>query len=131
MTAQRDFFQRRSVQAVKQLAPERRTHIAVAKVLRLAEKRTGWISWHTPNGELRSERTGALCKAMGARAGVFDIALLSPHGQLYFIEFKRGLEPLSDEQDAFAAALRQRAVPYYVARSFDAAVKQLKAWGAL
>lgn len=131
MTAQRDFWQRATPRGFARRAPERRLQCAIAKVLRLAEKRTGWISWHTPNGELRSEKTGALVKAMGARAGVFDLTLLSPHGQVYFLELKRGLEPLSDDQEEFAKFLRAAGVPFFVARSFDAAEKQLKTWGAI
>lgn len=126
---QRDFFQRRPASSVR--APERKTHIALADLLRLNVGRTGWWFSHIPSGELRTEKTGALLQRMGARAGMLDFLLIAPTGAHHWLELKRGLEPLNDGQEAFVTMLRARGVPYFVARSYESAERQLKQWGAL
>lgn len=129
ITPQRDFWKR---QPVRRLPPalERRTHIALADLLR-ASCRPGWIWSHIANGEHRSPQTGALLKRMGLRRGLFDFLLISPDGVHHWLELKRGNAPLTDDQEAFAAALRRCGVAYFVARDYDAAVRQLQAWGVL
>lgn len=127
--SQRDFWQRVPVRRMPP-ALERRTHIAIADLLR-ATCRPDWIWSHIANGEHRSEQTGKLLKRMGLRRGLLDFLLISPVGAHHWLELKRHLEPLSDEQEWFVAELRKRRVPYYVARDYDSAVRQLKAWGVL
>jgi len=122
---QTDFWQR----AVP-LAIERKTQIAIADLLRAA-CRPGWWWSHIGHGEARSEATGALLKRMGLRKGIADFLLIAPDGVHHWLELKRGNAPLTPEQQDFAAMLRARNVPHGVARSYDAAVAQLKAWGAL
>lgn len=113
-------------------AKERKTQIALIDTL---EKYGGlspdWEVFHVPNGELRSEKTGALLKRMGAKAGVLDLEFLSPTGRPYFLELKRGRAPLTEAQAAFIARQEKRGVPCAVARSYKEAIEQLKAWGAL
>jgi hypothetical protein len=125
-----DFWQRRPAR----LAPppiERRTHIALADLLRLQAHRKGWWFSHVPLGELRSEKTGALLKRMGTQRGMFDFLLISPTGKHHWLELKRGSAPLTDAQQAFIEHLTRRGVPWFVARNYDAAVRQLKEWGVL
>ena len=127
--AQSGFWQRR---AARQLLPiERRTHIAIADLLRLRAHRKGWWFSHVPLGEHRSEKTGALLKRMGTQAGMLDFLLIAPTGQHHWLELKRGSAPLTEAQQAFIEQLERRGVPWFVARDYAAAVKQLKAWDVL
>jgi hypothetical protein len=110
---------------------ERRTHIAVADVLR-AFGDAGWWWSCIPSGEHRSVETGALLKRMGLQAGMFDFLLISPVGEHHWLELKRDRSAaLSDEQRAFRRALEQRSVPHHVAHGFDDAIACLQAWGAV
>ena len=128
-TPQRDSWKR---EMVRRLPPalERRTHIALADLLRHTA-RAGWWWSHIPSGEYRTEATGALLKRMGLQRGMADFLLISPTGVHHWLELKRGKAPLTEDQEAFAAALRRCGVPYDVARDYDAAVRQLKLWGAV
>lgn len=112
-------------------AIERRTHIAIADLLRRLI-RPGWIWLHVPNGELRTKRTGALLKRMGALPGTLDFLLIDPFGKHYWLELKRDrLGRPSPAQLAFMAQLKERCVPYAVAYGFDEAVDRLQLWDAL
>jgi hypothetical protein len=130
MSAQPDFWQRRPAKRLEP-ATERRTHILVADELRMACK-PGWWWSHIPSGELRTQQTGALLKRMGLRPGMGDFLLVSPTGTHHWLELKRGYDTeLGPAQIEFCRTMRGRGVPYAVARSFAAAVTQLKTWGAL
>jgi len=129
VTARRGFWQRRPAKAVAP-APERRTHIAIADLLRLS-CRPGWWWSHIPSGEHRTEQTGALLRRMGLKPGMFDFLLISPAGAHHWLELKRGFAPLTDGQIEFAAMLRSRNVPHAVARSYEEAMRQLTSWGVL
>jgi hypothetical protein len=109
---------------------ERRTHIALADLLRVA-CRPGWWWSHVPSGEHRSERTGGLLKRMGLQRGMLDFLLISPAGVHHWLELKRGSAPLTEAQQAFIAQLDSRAVPWAVCRDYESAVRQLKAWGVV
>lgn len=109
---------------------ERHTHIAIADLLRLACK-PGWWWSHIPSGEYRTDKTGALLQRMGLKAGMLDFLLIDSAGVHHWLEIKRGNAPLTYGQAVFIAELTARGVPFHVARSYDAAVKQLKEWGAL
>jgi hypothetical protein len=111
-------------------ALEVRTHIAVADLLRRAGK-PDWIWMHVANGGYRTEQTGALLKRMGVLAGAFDFLLIGPDGRHHWLELKRGRAPLSSDQQEFHVKLAARSVPHAIARSFDEAVAQLKAWDVL
>jgi hypothetical protein len=109
---------------------ERRTHIAVADLLRIAAK-PGWIFSHIANGEHRSKQTAALLQRMGVRPGLFDFMLIGPDGRHFWLELKRGRAPLSEAQERFRQELVERSVVHGVARSFDDAVSCLRGWGVL
>jgi hypothetical protein len=128
-TPQRNFWKRLPVRRLSP-APERRTHILVADLLRHTS-RPGWWWSHIPSGEYRTPETGALLSRMGLRRGMADFLLISPTGVHHWLELKRGNAPLTDEQHLFMNGLFARGVPHYVARSYDDAVHQLKLWGAL
>jgi len=98
--------------------------------------------WHTPMGGKREQRTRTTrdgrtvtyspeaqkLRAMGALAGVPDLAFILPNGQIAFIELKHGDGQLSDEQIDF----RQKAVAlhcgYAVCRSLDEVEATLARW---
>lgn len=86
---------------------------------------------HVPNGEYRTEKTGALLQRMGVMPGVADFLLIDGAGLHHWLELKRGDAPLSMNQVRFRTEMRTRGVPHAVARSFDEAVEQLNQWGAL
>jgi hypothetical protein len=112
-------------------APERRTHIALADLLRRVG-RADWLWFHVPNGEYRTKETGALLLRMGVMPGVFDLLLISPTGAHHWLELKRGAKAgMSLAQIRFRHELQVRGVPYGVARSFDEAVDFLRAWGVI
>jgi hypothetical protein len=90
---QTDFWQRRPAHRTPP-APERKTHIAVADLLRVA-CRPNWIWSHIANGEYRTTKTGALLQRMGVRRGLFDFLLISPDGVHFWLELKRGSAPLT------------------------------------
>jgi len=129
MTMQRDAWKR---QAVRRLPPalERRTHIAIADLLRYT-CRAGWWWSHIPSGEYRTPETGALLLRMGMKRGMLDFLLISPSGIHHWLELKRGAAPLTEAQEAFCRLLELRGVPWAVARDYDSAVQQFKRWGVL
>jgi hypothetical protein len=124
---QRDLFTKR----VRQLpaAPEFLFHVMIADVLgRWAAP--GWLHTHLPMGELRTPATAGRLKRMGVKPGWPDFILLSPNGLAHFLELKRKGGRLSPHQQAFAHWCEGRC-PFACVDSFDAALGELKGWGAL
>jgi hypothetical protein len=81
---------------------------------------------------LRSKATGGRLKRAGLRAGMADFIFISPNGQFWGLELKRGkLGRLSESQEAFKHWCHRHGIAYAVADSYDAAVKVLVAWGVL
>lgn len=110
---------------------ERRIHIAVADRLR-AECQPHWWWSHIGHGEKRSAETAALLQRMGLKPGLFDFLLISPAGVHHWLELKRDHHAaVTAGQEDFTAMLRERGVPFRIARSYDAAIEQLQQWGAL
>lgn len=120
----------------RRASPEQDFHAkAVAPYLRLALA-PGVLWLHIPNGGARSAVEGGILKAMGARAGAFDLMFvwhaagwgLAPC--LAFLELKApgSAGKLSKDQEDFALALNALGVPWAVARSIeevDAALRQM------
>ncbi len=124
-----DLFTRR----VRNAAPaprERELHIAVADALRVGCA-PGWLWWHCPNGELRTDATGALLLRMGVKRGVSDLHLLDPEGRFHALELKRRGKKPNDEQRAFLLSLFDRGCPAAWADNYEGAIGILKGWGAL
>jgi hypothetical protein len=106
-------------------------HCAVADTLRRWAA-PDWIFSHLPFGEYRTKATAARLKRMGVVAGWPDFILMPPTGLGHFLELKRARGgTLSDAQSGFAAWCAANGVPYAVVKSFDEALTQLKAWGAV
>jgi hypothetical protein len=111
-------------------APEFNTHCMIADLLRRFAH-PAWRYTHIPLGEYRTKATAARLKRMGVIAGWPDFILMPPTGLGHFLELKRRGGALSDEQKGFAAWCAAHGVPYAVVKSFDEALTQLKAWGAV
>jgi hypothetical protein len=128
---QNAFWQRRSAHRLP-VPLERNIHIAIADRLRAECRPEFWWS-HIGHGELRTKETAALLQRMGLQRGIFDFLLINKRTGVHFwLEIKRGFSAkVSDGQDEFAAMLRAAYVPFYIARSYDAAIERLKLWGAL
>jgi len=81
---------------------ERATHIAIVDWARWAEGQwpelRGLI--HVPNGEYRHDKTGALLKRMGAKAGFPDFMLPTAHDGFigFAMEVKRKPNTLTEQQ---------------------------------
>jgi hypothetical protein len=110
---------------------ERRMQIALCDLFDAGALSPGWEYFAIPNGEFRTEKTGALLKRMGVKAGVPDLQFLSPTGVSHFLELKWGKQPLNNAQIGFMDRQLKRGVPCAVARSYDEALEQLSAWGAI
>lgn len=103
---------------------------ALVQHLRLRHK-PGVIWWHTPNGEARSKATGARLKAMGVRAGVFDLILLLPGPVTFLLELKAGSNKMSPAQEQFAKDLNEIGIGWACAWSIDDALAVLEGIGAI
>jgi hypothetical protein len=96
----------------------------------------GWIWTHLPMGERRDDATGARLKRMGTQPGWPDLILIPPASvdwclRPHFLELKRRGGKLTEHQAGFALWCKLNGCPHEVADTYDAAVKILKAWGAL
>lgn len=89
------------------------------------------ILFSVPNGMPSSKRTGAMFKAQGRLAGVFDMEGIMPDGRPCFVELKTLKGRLTPEQKAFGERLTALGVEWMVAYSLDAALAFLTACGII
>lgn len=113
-----------------QRAKEITLHKDVAKLLR-THCRSDWQWFHCPNGEARDARTAAKLKTMGVRAGVPDLCLVPPTGQIHFLELKRHGEALSDAQETFKLWAARHGIPFVVAYSMRDVLAAFAVWRCL
>ena len=85
---------------------EDREQIALITWVRLMQTKHPELAtiYHCPNGGYRDPRTAAKFKAMGVKAGVWDIFLPCPTPGLY-VEMKAGKGRLTPGQVSFRDAL--------------------------
>jgi hypothetical protein len=108
--------------------PERANQVALIEHLTWRAPPGVWWT-HFPAGGKRSRITGAILKAMGAKAGVPDLLLLS-QGRLFGLELKNGTKGrLSDTQVATHAEMRKAGAVIGTAGTVDEAVELLTEWG--
>ena len=114
-------------------ALERETQIWLADLLdKYGGLAPGWDWFHIPNGELRSENTGALLKRMGAKAGVSDFVFAAPpRARLHALELKRQGEQPTDEQIAFLEEVRAAGGQAAWVDNYREAIDVLTSWGAV
>jgi hypothetical protein len=103
---------------------------AIVEHLRLRHK-PGVIFFHCPNGEARSKATGGRLKAMGVRAGVFDLILMLPGPVTFLLELKAGSNKMSPAQEQFAKDLNEIGIGWACAWSIDDALAVLEGIGAI
>jgi hypothetical protein len=126
-----DLFTKRVRSAIR-TPIERQIHIAVADTLDKGGLAPGWMWWHCPNGELRTDATGALLQRMGVKPGVSDIHLLDPHGRFYALELKRKGKKPTDAQLLWMAEVGKRQECRVAwTDSYDGAMAILRGWGAI
>src|SRR5262245_18107817 len=127
-TKQRDLFTRQWRSIIKP-QKESALQIVLVAMLRLMLKPT--VIWrHVPNGEHRDIRTAAKLKAMGVLPGSADLefhwceidALERKHRRCLHLELKAGGRQRTEQQVAFALAVRLLGDEYQVARSIDQAI---------
>ena len=110
---------------------EQDLHRAVVELLTWAAVK-GVVWWHTPNGEFRPGRTGAILSGMGVRPGVPDFALVLPtSGKAAFLELKARKGRLSPAQEQFRDACTAAGALWAMARNTDEAIDVLRGWGAV
>jgi hypothetical protein len=126
---QRDLFTRRW-RAVAQSKSEAAFHIQLVSMLRWC-MRPDVIWRHVPNGSwLKDAREGAKMKAMGVLPGSADLefhwcevdALERKYRHCLHLELKVGNRDRTEQQVAFALAMRVLGDEYHVARSVDQAI---------
>lgn len=122
------------------LKAEERLSVSCANVLR-HRALPGVLWWHTANEAKRSGASWEVQKAMGFRAGVPDLIIVLPAGDLadcasgvglFFVELKK--DPgtgLSAAQKAFESDCLAAAVPHAVIRSTKEFTEQAQEWGVL
>ena len=132
---QKDLFSRRWRQVAGATAKEHQVQIQLVSMLKWCLKPTVTF-FHVPNGELRDKRSAAKLKAMGVLPGVSDLVFLwkqywedleGSHTApaILFLELKLPGKAATDEQVAFGLAVRLCGAEFAVARSIEAAIKEL------
>lgn len=108
---------------------EYRLHCMVADLLRLCQ--APGVYWSTvPMGELRTKKTAARIKRLGARPGFGDI-FVQVGGQAYMLELKVPPNKQTENQISTERDFTGAGGIYRVANSFDEAKEILTAWGAI
>jgi hypothetical protein len=104
-------------------------HIQLVSMLRWCVRPD--VIWrHVPNGEHRDPRTAAKLKAMGVLPGSADLefhwcevdALQRKNRRCLHLELKVGGRQCTEQQIAFALAMRVLGDEYHVVRSIDEAI---------
>ncbi len=119
-----------TVTEYKRSARELTLHKAVVQLLKISAAR-GVMYYHVPNGESRSNRTGAKLKAMGVLPGVADLSFVLHGGRAAFLELKAPKGRLSDDQRAFRDVVVGQGALYAAADDLEQAQSILASWGAL
>ena len=98
---------------------EHNIQVAIVQYLRLR----GFEVFAIPNGGRRDAVTGAKLKAEGVSAGVADLIILLPIGNVLFVEVKTEKGRQSPEQKAFQERVEKLGFNYVIWRSVEDAEK--------
>lgn len=98
---------------------EHNIQVAIVQYLRLR----GFEVFAIPNGGRRDAVTGAKLKAEGVSAGVADLIILLPIGNVLFVEVKTSKGRQSPEQKAFQERVESLGFNYVIWRSVEDAEK--------
>jgi hypothetical protein len=106
---------------------ESKLHVDVAAVLR-DHCLPDWL-WRHISAKAANAREGAIMKRMGVRAGWPDFILISPEGNVRFLELKRLGEEPSDTQKEFRLWCVKHGVTYVIAWNMKAVLAAFGVWG--
>ncbi len=81
-----------------------------------------------PNGGARNKPEAAKLKATGVLAGVFDVEIAGPGGQVWRLETKTESGFLTDAQEEFRLFLIVSGSPYAIVRSIGDVEKAVEHW---
>lgn len=98
---------------------EHNIQVGIVQYLRLK----GFEVFAIANGGRRDAVTGARLKAEGVKAGVADLEILLPLGNVLFVEVKTAKGRQSPEQKAFQERVESLGFNYVIWRSVDDAAK--------
>lgn len=98
---------------------EHNIQVGIVQYLRLR----GFEVFAIPNGGRRDAVTGAKLKAEGVSAGVADLIILLPIGNVLFVEVKTAKGRQSPEQKAFQERVEKLGFNYVIWRSVEDAEK--------
>jgi len=110
--------------------PEMAIHCVVADALRVSA-RAGWVWFHVPNGELRTDATGQKLKRMGVKPGVSDFILVGGGGRVHALELKARNRKPTEAQYEFLLAIEAAGGLTAWTDQAGEALRILKEWGAL
>jgi len=116
--------------------PETEIQIAVADLLRLYEKKRGFLFFAVINEAFGKSKTGAglatmaRYKKMGMVPGVSDLVICKD-GETFFLELKSKDGKQSEKQIDFECEAARVGCAYALAYSVDGAIKALKGWGVI
>ena len=116
--------------AGKQHRDEDRIQKAIVQYAMFALK-TGHMVFAIPNGGYRLPSEAARLQGLGVKAGVFDLCILGPRGQTWWMEVKTAKGALSPAQVTFKEHCVFHNVPYSVVRSLDDAMEAMQRWGVV
>ena len=112
---------------MKRAHPEDDLQRTVVEYLRIQENLGRLTYFSIPNGEKRDKITGAKLKRLGVRAGVYDLAIIGPHG-IGFIELKAPRGSFSIAQTQFGLRLDRFHIPREVCWSLEEVQGVIAAW---
>lgn len=94
-------------------APEHSLQVFTVNYLRY----NGVFCFAIPNGGRRDIKTGAMLKKEGVLAGVADLAILLPQGEIIFVELKNGKKGVqSESQKMFQEKVQKLGFTYLIWR---------------
>jgi hypothetical protein len=107
--------------------PESEIQACFIKWLRLTNRAVGAVTFSVPNGALRSLAEGKRQKELGLTAGVPDVFIAYPSGNLHgmFIEFKAGANTLTYHQNNMIQLLKARGYHCVVCYEVDKAMQEV------
>ncbi len=97
--------------------PEDAIQRACVEYLKLEENLGKLTYFAVPNGGNRNKITGAILKALGARAGVYDLVIILHGGLAVFAEVKPPNRYPSKEQKEFNERVTNLSCPTTIVRS--------------
>ena len=110
--------------------PESQIQRAIVQYLSILEGQGKLFFFAVPNqGGKGLAKRGAMLKGLGLRAGVPDLCVCLPHGQIQFVEVKTDSGHVSVDQAKTFAALTLLGFRPDIVRSLDDMIALCREWG--